>query len=214
MRVSSKRISAIMQELDLQSIHTNAKSEYKKRQKYLKQNLLKRNFKSEHINQTWVSDITYFKVNDYGIYLCVIIDLFSRKVVSYKVSRNSSTHLVTTTFRTAFQERGKPKGLTFHNDRGGQYISSTFADLQRRCNVTQSFSVSGRPCDNAVAETFFATFKKEEAYRRDYSSEHDFRKSVDQYITFYNEARPHQTLAYKTPVRFEKLYGEREEAAL
>ena len=65
-----------------------------------------------------------------------------------------------------------------------------------------------------MAETFFATFKKEEAYRRDYSSEQDFRKSVDQYITFYNEARPHQTLAYKTPVRFEKLYGGREEMSL
>ena len=137
MRVSSKRISAIMQELDSQSIRTNAKSEYKKRQKYLKQNLLKRNFKVERINQTWVSDITYFKVNNYGIYLCVIIDLFSRKVVSYKISRNSSTHLVTSTFKAAFQKRGRPDGLTFHNDRGGQYISPTFATLLQKCNVAQ-----------------------------------------------------------------------------
>ncbi len=68
----------------------------------------------------------------------------------------------------------------------------------------------GRPYDNAVAEAFFATFKKEEAYRRDYSSEADFRKSVDAYIQFYNEVRPHQTLAYKSPARFEELYGKRD----
>lgn len=76
--------------------------------------------------------------------------------------------------------------------------------------VTQSFSNSGRPVDNAVSETFFATFKKEEAYRRDYSSLADFRKSVNEYIRFYNEVRPHQTLAYKAPARFEELYGKEE----
>ena len=97
--------------------------------------------------------------------------------------------------------------LTFHSDRGGQYISDTFMELLRSCGVRQSFSNSGRPYDNAVAETFFSTFKKEEAYRRDYSSEADFRKSVDEYIRFYNEVRPHQTLAYKSPARFEELYG-------
>ena len=73
--------------------------------------------------------------------------------------------------------------------------------------MKQSFSASKRPFDNAVSETFFATFKKEEAYRRDYSSEQDFRKSVEQYIQFYNESRPHKTLGYKTPERFEELYG-------
>lgn len=74
-----------------------------------------------------------------------------------------------------------------------------------RCHT--SFSNSGCPYDNAVAETFFATFKKEEAYRRDYSSEVDFQKSVDEYIRFYSEVRRHKTLAYKSPARFEELYG-------
>ncbi len=141
------------------------------------------------------------------MYLCVIIDLFPRRVVGWRVSRKSSTHLVTATFRQAFENRGRPSELTFHSDRGGQYISDTFLSLLRSCGVKQSFSNSGRPYDNAVAETFFATFKKEEAYRRDYSSEANFRKSVDEYIRFYNEVRPHQTLAYKSPARFEDLYG-------
>lgn len=141
------------------------------------------------------------------MYLCVIIDLFSRRVVGCRVSKKSSTHLVTATFKKAFEDRGRPADLTFHSDRGGQYISDTFMELLRSCGVRQSFSNSGRPYDNAVAETFFSTFKKEEAYRRDYTSEADFRKSVDEYICFYNEVRPHQTLAYKPPARFEKLYG-------
>lgn len=206
-KAGKKRIRAIMQELGLESVRENAKRNYKKRQEYQKRNLLNQNFSVQRINEVWVSDITYFKIKDYGIYLCVIIDLFSRRVVGYRVSKRSSTHLVTATFRAAFQDRGTPSGLIFHSDRGGQYISDTFRGLLQKCGVTQSFSSTGRPYDNAVAETFFATFKKEEAYRRDYSSEADFRKSVDAYIQFYNEVRPHQTLAYKSPARFEELYG-------
>lgn len=206
-RVGKNRIRGIMQELGLESIRENAKSNYKKRQEYQMKNLLNQNFSAKHINETWVSDITYFKIKDKGIYLCVILDLFSRRVVGYRVSERSSTHLATATFRDAFCKRRAPTALTFHSDRGGQYISKTFCKLLRTSGVAQSFSNSGRPYDNAVAETFFATFKKEEAYRRDYSSVADFRKSVDEYIRFYNEVRPHKTLAYKSPVRFEELYG-------
>lgn len=206
-RVGKERIRKIMNDLGLVSVRENAKSNYRKRQQYQKRNLLNQEFKTERQNEMWVSDITYFKVKNYAVYLCVIIDLFSRRVVGYRVSRKSSTHLVTATFKQAFEDRGQPIKLTFHSDRGGQYISDTFISLLSSCGVRQSFSNSGRPYDNAVAETFFATFKKEEAYRRDYSSEADFRKSVDEYIRFYNEVRPHQTLAYKSPVRFEQLYG-------
>ena len=110
-------------------------------------------------------------------------------------------------FKNAVRVRGNPTELTFHSNRGGQYTSDTFSSCSD--SVKQSFSRSGRPCDNAVAETFFASFKREEAYRRDYSPEADFRKSVDEYVRFYNEQRPHQTLAYKSPVRFEELYGQK-----
>ena len=205
--VGKERIRKIMNELGLVSIRENAKSNYKKRQEYQNRNLLNQGFKASRKNEIWVSDITYFKIKDYALYLCVIIDLFSRRVVGYRVSRKSSTHLVTATFKAAYKDRGFPTNLTFHSDRGGQYISNTFCSLLREYGLMQSFSNSGRPYDNAVAETFFATFKKEEAYRRDYSSEADFRKSVDEYIRFYNEVRPHQTLAYKAPARFEELYG-------
>lgn len=205
-RVSAKRISAIMKELDLHSVRPDAKKQFKKRQQYMKQNLLERQFSAEHPNQIWVSDITYFKVNTYWVYLCIILDLYSRKIVGYRVSRNASANLVTTTFRNTYQERGRPKNLTFHSDRGKQYTSAALTQLLQKNGVKQSFSATARPHDNAVAEAFFASFKKEEVYRREYTSEQSFRKSVEQYIQFYNEVRPHQTLKYKTPQAFEDAY--------
>ena len=129
------------------------------------------------------------------------IELSSRKIAGYRVSRKCNVQLVSVTFKEAFQNRGRPSKITFHSDRGGQYISG------RKCEVKHSFSKSGCPHDNAVAKAFFSTFKREEAYRHEYSSEADFRKSVDAYVDFYNHVRPHQTLAYKAPARFENLYG-------
>ena len=207
-RVSTKRIAAIMQELDLRSIRVDSKKQFKKYQKYRKQNLLEQQFTADRPNQTWVSDITYFKLNDYWLYLCIILDLFSRKIIGYRVSRNASTNLVTSTFRAAFRERGDPTDLTFHSDRGKQYSSAAFTTLLQKCGVKQSFSATARPHDNAVAEAFFASFKREEAYRREYTSEQSFRKSVEQYIQFYNGVRPHRTLKYKTPQAFEDAYHE------
>lgn len=205
-RVGKKRIAAIMQELGLYSVRVDAKKQFKRKQRYTKQNLLKRDFSADHPNQIWVSDITYFKVKSYWVYFCVILDLYSRKIIGWRVSRHMSTNLVTTTFKAAFQERGQPKNLTFHSDRGGQYISKTMMGLLQQYGVKQSFSASARPLDNAVAETFFSTFKREEAYRKDYTSEQHFRRSVEEYIRFYNEVRPHRTLNYKTPQAFEDAY--------
>lgn len=204
--VSKKRISAIMQELGLSSVRVDAKKQFKRKQQYEKQNLLKREFSAGHPNQIWVSDITYFKVKSYWVYLCIILDLYSRKIVGWRVSRNMSTNLVTATFKAAFQERGQPQNLTFHSDRGKQYMSKALTGMFQKYGVKQSFSATARPLDNAVAESFFATFKREEAYRKDYTSERHFCKSVEEYIRFYNEVRPHQTLNYKTPLAFEDAY--------
>lgn len=204
--VSKKRISAIMQEMGLYSVRVDAKKQFKRKQQYAKQNLLKREFSADHPNQIWVSDITYFKVKSYWVYLCIVLDLYSRKIIGWRVSKHMSTHLVTATFKATFQERGKPQNLTFHSDRGSQYVSKTLTGLFQQFGVKQSFSATARPLDNAVAETFFATFKREEAYRKDYTSEQHFRRSVAEYIRFYNEVRPHQTLNYKTPQAFEDAY--------
>ena len=206
-RVSRKRISVIMQEMGLRSVRTDAKKQFKRKQQYAKQNLLKREFSADHPNQIWVNDITYFKVKSYWVYLCIILDLYSRKIIGWRISRHMSTHLVTTTFKTTYQERRQPQNLTFHSDRGSQYVSKTLAGLFQQHGVNQSFSATARPLDNTVSETFFSSFKREEAYRKDYTSEQHFRRSVDEYIRFYNEVRPHQTLNYKTPQAFEDAYN-------
>ena len=191
------------------SIRVDAKKQFKRKQQYAKQNLLKREFSADRPNQIWVSDITYFKVKSYWVYLCVILDLYSRKIIAWRVSRHMSTNLVTATFKTAFEERGRPQNLTFHSDRGPQYISKTFEELLQRCGARHSFSATAKPLDNAVAETFFSTFKREEAYRREYTSERHFRRSTEEYVRFYNEVRPHQTLKFKTPQAFEDAFWSR-----
>ena len=207
--VSAKRISALMRRLDLHSVRPDAKKQWLKIQSQEKKNIFERNFVAERPNQFWVSDITSFKICGKYLYLCAVLDSFSRRVVGYRVSENASTQLVTTTFKSAFVEREKPKDLTFHSDLGKQYATKAFTKLLRSSSATQSFSASGIPHDNAVAESFFGTFKKEEAYRREYTSEKAFWKSVDNFLRFYNETRPHMTLNYKTPVDFEEKYYEK-----
>ncbi len=160
-------------------------------------------------NQVWVSDITIFKFSDKYYYLCAIIDLFSRKIISYRISQSSSTQLLTKTFRQAYSERKPETGLMFHSDRGTQYISYTFVRLLETLGVKQSLSRTGRPHDNAVSEAFFSILKKEELYRRHYKSEIDMIQGIHRFINFYNNERPHSTLQYKTPVQKEQEYWDK-----
>lgn len=206
--VSNKRVSALMREMGLESVRVDAKKQYQLREKNTHKNLVQRNFKVIKPNQVWVSDITAFKVKGKWFYLCVVIDLFSRKVIGFCVSQKSSTRLLTTTFKKAYIDRGKPSNLMFHSDQGSQYTSKAFTALLKDCGVTQSLSTPGQPLDNAVAESFFSSFKKEEAYRKDYTSEHHFIESITKYIDFYNNIRPHKTNHYKTPNELEAKYLE------
>lgn len=183
-RVSTRRITAIMQELDLHSVRPEAKKDFKKRQQARKQNLLKRDFFAACPNQVWVSDITYFRVNGYWLYFCAILDLCSRRVVGFRISRNASTNLVTSAFRKAYQDRGQPKNLTFHSDRGAQYTSGAFTALLQKCGVRQSFSASGRPHDNAVAESFFASFKKKRRTAESTPQNRVFEKASNNMLHF------------------------------
>ena len=197
--------------LGLQSVSIYSKRDYQKSERLAKkQNMLQQQFKVDEPNRVWVSDITCFNVNGKYLYVCVILDLFSRKVVAHRVLPKNSTYLVTSTFRQAYQNRNEPQQLMFHHcDQGSQYASNTFRKLLRTNKVVQSFSKSGRPHDNAVAESFFSSMKREEIYRTQYRSERQFMESVDTYIEFYNTKRPHSTLNYKTPDGFELLHAQR-----
>jgi transposase InsO family protein len=206
-RTSSKYVAELMREMGLQCIGRNAKREYKKQvSRRGRPNVLKQQFDVSEPNRVWVSDITCFMAKEKYYFICVIIDLYSRKVIAHSVSVKSSTYLVSSTFRKAFASRIPPEGVMFHSDQGVQYTSHTFQKLLRMNKVVQSFSKTHSPHDNAVSEAFFSSMKKEELYRTNYKSEREFRSSVDKYINFYNSERPHTTLAYRTPNRVEAQY--------
>ncbi len=137
------------------------------------------------------------------MFICVIIDLFSRRVISYGVSDNIDAVLVMTTFHDAYYKRNKQKGLLFHSDQGVQYTSSSFRSLLKDLKVTQSFSSPGYPYDNSVCESFFHTLKKESLYRKLYKDAGELVETLDEYIEFYNFQRLHRTLKMKTPSQIE-----------
>lgn len=177
-----------------------------------KENLLKQQFTVTRPNEVWVSDVTYFKYNNTVFYICVILDLFARKVISHRISLNNSTQLTKNTFMTAYNER-QPQDLIFHSDQGCNYTSATFRMCLKDLNIKQSFSNPGNPFNNSAMESFFKSMKTEKLYRTDFRSEREFRKAVREYIEFYNEKRPHSVLRYRTPNKFEEDYI-RKQAAL
>ena len=199
-RISVEMVRKLMRDMGLISIRQDAKDLYDKEQRRYK-NYLNQQFTTTRPNEVWVSDITYFRFNNKNFYICVILDLFSRMVIAYKVEKVNSTQLVRSTFQMAYMERKPVLPLTFHTDRGSNYQSKTFRLLLRSFGVTQSFSRAHIPYDNSVMESFFSNLKREELYRTKYRSEGEFRTAVDRYIVFYNEQRPHAKNGYKTPMK-------------
>lgn len=206
-QVSIEYVARLMKEMGLASIRSTAKQDYiKLNATEKKRNILRQQFQADRPNQIWVSDVTCFKLGERYLYTCVILDLFSRRIVAYNVSKKNSTQLITSTFKTAWEQRSPNAGLIFHSDRGAQYTSHRFRQLLHERSVEQSFSNSGKPHDNAVAESFFATLKKEDLYRKDYTSEAAFKRGLASYIEFYNTKRPHRTLKNQTPCQVEELF--------
>lgn len=202
---SPEYVRSIMKELGLKSISVNAKQDYLLLSNKNKTDRLKKNFTATSPNAVWVSDTTGIKLNQIWYYICAIIDLYSRKVIAYKISKKHTSNLVSGTFKLAVADRAID-GLVFHSDQGTQYTSKAFMRLLMNLKVTQSFSPTGSPYNNAVMESFFSTMKKEEIYRIDYRSYDDFKRRIEKYIDFYNNKRPHSYLLYQTPTAFEAKY--------
>ena len=206
-RAGTTLVRELMSEMELSSVSTTSKRQWKKSNSYKrKANILQRQFHAEAPNCVWVSDVTCIKLKERYYYLCAIIDLYSRKVIAHKVSTRNSTQLITATLRMAYDTRMPGENLIFHSDQGSQYTAHAFRQLLKRLKITQSFSNAGAPHDNAVMESFFSVFKKEEFYRSAYRSETEMREKIAKYIAFYNQKRPHTTLNYKTPEQYEDKF--------
>jgi hypothetical protein len=158
------------------------------------------------INQLWVSDITYIRLAGEFVYLAVVLDVYSRKVVGWELGRSLGAQLVVNALRQAIEHRQPPPGLVHHSDRGLQYCCLEYAQLLESYGIVPSMSRPGNPYDNAFCESFMRTLKREEIHANVYRDLEDLRTHIQQFIEqYYNRCRLHSALGYRTPQEFEQL---------
>ena len=206
--ISVGRVYRLLKQLQLPKMSTDRpRVSGNQSENFACHNHLQQNFTQKAPNLVWVSDITYIKAGGKWHYLCIVMDLYSRKIISWHISANADVELVITAFRKAYENRNAPYGLMFHSDRGTQYTAFSFRQLLDSLNVVQSFSKKNYPFDNACCECFFKYLKKEETNRKFYHSRQELQLSIFEYIEgYYNSKRPHSTLHMLTPNEAEALY--------
>ena len=205
-RCSRKRVARIMRENSFKGrqkgrfkVTTNSNHNYP-----VSPNLLNREFKVSTINSCWVSDISYIRTNEGWLYLCVVIDLYSRKVVGYSLDTHIRAELAMDALKMAVVHRNPDDNLIFHSDRGVQYASHDFRKVITEYKMIQSMSRKGDCWDNACAESFFSTLKMEEVFHKRYKTRDEARLAIFEYISvFYNRQRIHSFLDYKSPEEYE-----------
>lgn len=172
----------------------------------ISENILNRKFDVAAPNTHWGVDITYIPTWEGWLYLAVVIDLFSRKVVGWSMEGNMKTGLVKSALLMALKGRRIPKGLVHHSDRGSQYASFEYQTLLSNHLMISSMSRKGNCWDNAVVESFFHTLKTELIYHCKYKTREQAAQSIFEYIeVFYNRKRRHSTLGYQSPERYEMM---------
>jgi putative transposase len=169
--------------------------------------LIGQNFTAAGPNERWCGDITYIKTWDGWAYLATVVDLHSRAVVGWAVADHMRTDLVTAALDMAITRRRPPPGVIFHSDRGSQYTSEQFDRYCRKNKIRRSLGRTGTCYDNAVAESFFATYKKELIHTRPWPNiKHVKNATFDWIETYYNTTRRHSSLDYLTPAEYELGY--------
>jgi putative transposase len=157
------------------------------------------------IDQLWRADITYIRLETEFVYLAVVLDAYSRRVIGWALDRHLEDDLAISALKMALFRRVPSEGLTHHSDRGVQYASNDYTGLLRERGIRISMSRSGNPYDNAACESFTKTLKYEEVYRQEYRDLAEARASIEQFIEkVYNGKRLHSALGYRPPVEFER----------
>lgn len=212
-RVGCKRVARIMRVNDWEgeSGRRRIRTTVVDRGATAASDLVGRDFNPTEPDRTWVGDITYLRTTEGWLFLATVIDLFSRRVIGWSVANHMRTELVVDALKMAVATRGGAVSeVVFHTDRGSQYTSAAFGELCRQLAVTQSMGATGVCWDNAVAESFFGTLKRELANRRRWATRADARRDLIRWIEgWYNGRRLHSTLDYNSPVEIETLYYRR-----
>ena len=210
-RCSKPRVERLMREHDItpprkKKYRVTTNSNHKNP---IAPNVLERDFTSSAPNRRWVSDITYVWTSAGWLYLAVVLDLFSRRIVGWAMdSRMDTESLPLRALHMALYGRAPGQGLIHHSDRGCQYTSQTYRDTLRARAIVCSMSRRGDCWDNAVAESFFATLKLELIHRQIFRTREDARLAIFEYIeVFYNLKRRHSYLGYMSPAEFERVVG-------
>jgi len=206
MRVNHKRVARIMREDNLLAIQPRAfvLTTDSKHQLEVYLNLASR-MKLTGINQLWVADITYIRLKAEFVYLAVILDSYSRKVVGWELDRTLATRLPLAALEHAITERQPPPGLVHHSDRGVQYASGEYVRILQKHGMIPSMSRPANPYDNASCESFMKTLKREEIYANDYRDLEHLRTNIEEFIEqYYNRSRLHSALGYRPPAEFEQ----------
>jgi len=205
--VGHNRVARLMREHDLgrrprKRYRSTTKSDHTRP---VAENVLNRQFNVAGANQVWSSDITYIATAEGWLYLCVVIDLYSRKVIGWAMGRTMQAALVVKALMMAIMRRGGPAGVIFHSDRGSQYASEELRGVLQRHGLEQSMSRKGNCWDNAPSESFFATLKTELCGDRAFATRSEAQAEIFEYIEiFYNRERLHSTLGYLAPAEFEE----------
>lgn len=169
---------------------------------------LARHITPGRINQLWVADLTYIRLRTEFVYLAVLLDAFSRRVIGWALGRTLEAGLALSALAMALRQRQPAPGLVHHSDRGVQYASGDYADLLKQHKIQISMSRKGNPYDNATCESFLKTLKYEEVYRNEYRDLADAYAQIGEFLErVYNQQRLHSALGYVPPAEFEQNGG-------